>query len=154
MGMGAIDNIALIEAAVGRWKPPDVAFIRELRFFGLVELEDGTATSRVALCTLLQPRPPLSKGWPDPRGSFWEVRIEFDGVRELKINQGGSGDIQVQGFDIEDHSRSQMEGVSLRVLDYESHCISFWARSARVVSCTRSTTRPTSLPYCRIYPIE
>ena len=150
--MSAIENVALVEAKVGRWKPTDIAFIRELRFTSAFELDDGTKTSRVALRVLLQPRLPLFEGWPDPQGRFWEVQIEFDGVRELNVEQDGSGDIQVQGFDLEDHTGSQMEGINVQVLDYEFGCISFWARSAKILSCREVATRPTSSPYGRIYP--
>ena len=152
--MDAIANLSVIEAAVGRWKPSDIAFIRELRFQGVHVLDDGTLTSSLMLRALLQPRPPISAGWPDPRDKFWEVKIEFVGIRELKISQDGAGDLQVQGFDIKDHTGAQMEDVNLEVLDHDDGCISFWAKNAVIQSCREATGQPTTCPFGRVYPLE
>ncbi len=150
-----ITNTHLIESAVGRWKPSDVAFIRELLFRGISKGSDEDLISpTLELLVLIQPRPPQSVGWPDPDGRFWEARLKFEGVRELRVDQDGAGDLQVAGFDIADHSESQMEDVRLRVLDYEFNCIAFWASSAEVISCEPSTLRPHATPISRQYPGE
>jgi hypothetical protein len=152
--VNAIKGTEVVAAAVGRWSPADVAFIRELHFIADAEGPDGRPVSEVVLRLLLQPRPPQFGGWPDPHGRFWEAEVLFRGVREFAVTQQGTGDIQVQGFDIEDLSGSQLEGIRLRVLDYEFNRISFWATSGIVLSCREATAPPSSCPYGRAYPLD
>jgi hypothetical protein len=150
-----ITNIELIESQVGRWKPSDVAFIRELRFCGMKKGTDEELISpTLELIVLIQPRPLKSVGWPDPSGKFWEASLKFEGVQKFRVNQNGAADLQVAGFDIEDHSESQMENIRLHVFDYEFDSIDFWAHSAKIISCTPSTLRPHATPLSREYPID
>jgi hypothetical protein len=152
--MPVVENTHLVATAVGRWSPSDVAFIRELRFSGNAERPDGTSTTEVILRVLLQPRPALSQGWPDPRGRFWEVDIQFSGVRDFTIAQVGTGDIQTEDFAIEDLSHAQLEGIRLKVSDEPAGRISFWAKSAIVLACRETSEQPTALPFGRVYPGE
>jgi len=148
-----IADTDLIELSVGRWMPTDVAFVRDLFFSGTREAPDGSVNApTVELLVLIQPRPSQSTGWPDPKGPFWEARIRFNGVREFRVDQRGAGDLQVAGFNIEDHSKSQMEDARLRVFDYESDSIGFWAVSAQVLSCECCAIGPVASPYSREYP--
>jgi hypothetical protein len=150
-----ITNIEIIESQVGRWNPSDIAFIRELRFCGIKKGTDEVmSSSSLELLVLIQPRPLKSMGWPDPSGKFWEASLKFEGVQNFRVNQIGAGDLQVVGFDIEDHSESQMENIRLHVIDYEEDRIDFWAHSAKIISCTPSSLLPHATPLSREYPID
>src|SRR5438270_185479 len=112
--MAFVANSEVVERERGRRAPADVAFIRRfvfehcsLRGFDLI------------LLVLVQPRPPLSVSWPDPCGPFWEVEIVVQEVRDLSFTIHGPWDVQCPGFDIEDISDRQWEGVRLLVYDYE-----------------------------------
>src|SRR5262245_15538298 len=153
-GMPAVENTDLVAAAVGRWSPSDVAFIRELHFTGNAERPDSTGTAEVVLRVLLQPRPVLPRGWPDPHGKFWEVALRFSGVRGCTVAQVGAGDIQTEDFGVEDLSRSQREGIRLKVSDGGERFISFWAKSAIVLACREASERPAAIPLGQEYPGE
>jgi hypothetical protein len=146
--MSVVSNTQLVVQAVGNWSPLDVCFVRELRLTSL----QLRGRCELLLKVLLQPRPPQSAGWPDPAGRFWEVELRFDGVQELQGRQQGAGDLQVQGFDIEDLTRRWPEGIGLRVLGHEDRRLEFWARSAEILSCRETEERPTSQPSIRTYP--
>ena len=148
--MAAVANAEIAERVVGRWKPTDVAFIRR------VEFENCTSQSfDLALTVLLQPRPPLSVGWPDPSGPFWEVEIAFQGVRDLRFTIHGPWDVQCPGFDIEDISDRQWEGIKLLVYDYEGEpvgaALEFGAKAAAIRSCQRAGSGP-NCPISPEYP--
>src|SRR5437870_3092697 len=139
--MSFVANAEIVVGDVGRWQPSDVACIRRVWF------ENCHADSfDLALRALLQPRPPLSVGWPDPRGVFWEIEIAFQGARDLSLTLCGPWDIQTPGFAIEDIRDRQWEGVNLLVYDYEGlptgSSIRFGARSALVRSCRRAEYGP------------
>lgn len=75
-----VANTEVIEQFIGRWRPADVAFVRRLTF------ENCTSESfDVVLVLLLQARPPLSVGWPELSGPFWEAEIAFRDVRDLEF---------------------------------------------------------------------
>ncbi len=147
-------NIAgaeIVEAAVGRWLPTDVAFIRQFKF------ENCTASGfDLILLVLVQPRPPQSAGWPDPVGPFWEVEVAFERVGNLNFTIHGPWDVQCPGFDIEDISDRQWEGIKLLVYDYEGEPIGapirFGARSAVIRSCQPARYAPNSIVLTREYP--
>ncbi|HMC66145.1 MAG TPA: hypothetical protein VKI65_14510, partial [Gemmataceae bacterium] len=82
--MSVVANTELIEHELGRWQPTDVAFIRRFAY----ENWDGRSFD-LALMVLMQPRGPLSSGWPDPAQPFWEVEIVFHDVRDLSITVQG-----------------------------------------------------------------
>jgi len=145
--MEVVTNADLVERAVGRWQSTDIAFIRRFEF----EYYDGPSINLV-LQTLLQPRPPLSAGWPDPSGEFWEVLIAFERVSSLSLTIQGPWDFQTQGFVIEDIRNWQWEGVRLRVYDYEEAGYKFNAWSATIRSCERSRYGPGCPVLTRVYP--
>lgn len=78
--MAVVADTEMIVQQVGRWSPADVAYIRRVWFENL----DGVSFD-LALLLLLQARPPLSVGWPDPNTKFWEVEIVFNRVRDLVL---------------------------------------------------------------------
>jgi hypothetical protein len=45
-----------------------------------------------------------------------------------------------------------LEGVALRVYDYDENVISFWEAFLRVLGCDLSETIPSSNPISREYP--
>lgn len=87
--MSVVTNTEAIVREVGRWNPSDIAFIRRVSF----ENSDGISFDLV-LQVLVQPRPPLSAGWPDLNGRFWEAVLVFRGVRDLVLTVCGPWDIQ------------------------------------------------------------
>jgi hypothetical protein len=145
--VGVVANTGLVERAVGRWQSTDIAFIRRFDF----ENCDGQSFDLVLL-TLLQPRPPLSAGWPNPDGPFWEVIISFERVHSLSLTVNGPWDIQTEGFVIEDISAWQWEGVRLRVYDYEEGSYRFNAWSATIRSCIPARYGPGCPVLSRVYP--
>ena len=141
--MGVMRNVDLVQGLVGRWDPSEIAFIRELRFDG----EDD----RLELVVLLQPRTTGVPGWPDPKGTFWAVSMLFEGIRDLELSHCQTGDLQVEGLEISDHSDSQMEDVRLQVTGRDMGALSFWARSGVILGCERVATSVTAYPLGRRY---
>jgi hypothetical protein len=151
--MAIVANPEVVEREVGRWVPTDVAFIRRLDFENC-----SSRAFDLILMVLVQPRPPLSVAWPDPHGSFWEVEIAFQEVRDLSFTVHGPWDVQCPGFDIEDISDRQREGVRLLVHDYEGEPIGapirFLAKSAAIRFCRLAEYGPNSPVLTREYPGE
>lgn len=148
--MGVVAETEIVVAEVGRWDPADIAYIRRVSF----EEWDGSSFD-LNLVLLLQARPPLSAGWPDPTGEFWEVEIVFKRVRDLVLTVCGPGDIQTPGFSVEDIRERQWEGINLLVSDYEGLTqdgIRFGAKSAEVRSCRLAAFAPNSPGVWREYP--
>lgn len=63
--MGVVTGSEMIATHTGRWNPTDVACIRRVSFENW-----NDASFDLALLLLLQPRPPIPAGWPDPNGKF------------------------------------------------------------------------------------
>ena len=148
--MDVVTGTKIIAQQIGRWDPADVAYIRRVSF----ENWEGTYFD-LTMLLLLQARPPLSAGWPDPNREFWETVISFQGVRDLSLTICGPWDIQTPGFALEDIRERQWEGVNLLVYDYEGltqEGIRFGAKSALVRSCRRTEFSPNSLGVWREYP--
>lgn len=148
--MEIVSGTELVIGQVGRWQPQDVAFIRRVSF----ENWDGV-TFDVAMLLLLQPRPAVSAGWPDPDGKFWDIDIAFKHVRNLSFTICGPWDIQTPGFALDDIRDRQWEGVKLLVYDFEGltkEGISFGAKSAAIRSCQPTVHPPGSPEVWREYP--
>jgi hypothetical protein len=148
--MGVVTGIEIVASQAGRWNPADVAYIRRVSF----ENWDSVSFD-LALLLLLQPRPPLSAGWPDPNGRFWEVDIVFNRVRDLVLTVCGPWDIQTPGFSLDDIRERQWEGINLLVSDYEGLTqdgIRFGAKSAQIRSCRPAAFPPNSPGVWREYP--
>jgi hypothetical protein len=149
--MSVVANAEIVVREVGRWQPSDIACIRRVWF----ENCDGQSFD-LALRALLQPRPPLSAGWPDPQGVFWEAEIAFHGVRDLRLIPCGPWDIQTPGFAIEDIRDRQWEGVNLLAYDCEGlptgSSIRSGAKSAVARSCRRAEYGPAPPGLWREYP--
>ena len=148
--MDVVTGTEIVAAQAGRWDPADVAYIRRVSF----ENCDG-ASFDLTLLLLLQPRPPLSAGWPEPNGKFWEVEIVFNRVRDLVLTVCGPWDIQTPGFSLDDIRARQWEGINLLVSDYEGLTqdgIRFGAKSAQVRSCRPASFPPNSPGVWREYP--
>jgi hypothetical protein len=149
--MSVIADTEVVVREVGRWQPSDVACIRRFSF----ENWDGPSFD-LALRLLLQPRPPLSAGWPDPNGLFWEVDVGFQGVRDLHLTLCGPWDIQTAGFAIDDIRDRQWDGVNLLVYDYEGlpsgSSIRFGSKCAVVRGCRRAHRGPDLAGLWREYP--
>ena len=150
--MTVITDIKKIIDQVGRWCPSDVAYIRHVSFENCEQ-----QSFDMVLKVLLQPRLPLSTGWPDPNGTFWEVEIAFYQVQNLSLTMNGPWDIQTPGFALDDIRDRQWEGINLLVYDYERLAkeeINFGARSAQVRNCRPALCAPNSPNLWREYPGE
>jgi hypothetical protein len=148
--MAFVLDTDIVARQVGRWDPSDIAYVRRISF----ENWDGPAFD-LALLFLFQPRPPLSAGWPDPLGKFWEADISFKRVRDLSVTICGPWDIQTPGFALEDIHDRHWEGVNLLVYDYEGltqENIRFGAESAQVRTCQPTLFAPNSPGMWREYP--
>jgi hypothetical protein len=148
--MGFVTGTEVIANQAGRWDPADVAYIRRVSF----EDWDGDCFDLILLL-LLQPRPPLSTGWPDPNGKFWEAEFAFCQVRDLVLTVCGPWDIQTPGFALEDIRDRQWEGINLLVYDYDGLTqdgIRFGAKSAHIRSCRPVKYAPNSPGVWREYP--
>ena len=148
--MPIVTDTEIIIRNVGRWVPSDVAYIRRVAFENWI----GDSFDLVLLL-LLQPRPPLSNGWPDPNGKFWEAAIGFEGVRDFSLTICGPSDFQTPGFALEDIRERQWEGLNLLVYDYEGltkEGIQFAAKSAQVRSCQLAEFPPNSPNVWREFP--
>ena len=150
--MSVIKNLDILETRVGRWRPSDIAFIVEALF-----QSDGIGA--VTLRCLLQRRDLAMDGWPDCSGAFWDVELRFTGVRKFRLEQPGIGHVQVQGFDIIDHSSDSSSSLERMPRRWQpvrrnstTHCsgtanASFSSRTIMPCSATRgrSTGRRSSL---------
>lgn len=148
--MAAVANSEMVVKQVGHWNPADVAYIRRISF----EDWDGVSFG-LSLLVLLQPRPPLSTGWPDPDGKFWEVEIAFNRVQNLLLTVIGPWDMQTPGFSLEDIRDRQWDGINILVSDFErltDDGIRFGAKSAQVRSCRPAAFPPNSPGLWRTYP--
>ncbi|HYE60680.1 MAG TPA: hypothetical protein VD997_01675 [Phycisphaerales bacterium] len=128
--MPAIQNKELVEAAVGRWHAGDVAWVSAVHL-----REDAT----LVLTALMQRRDHALKGWPARDLPVHQVTMEFGGVRDLSLLAPGGLPVQIGGFDIEDCSDAQMEGIAFRVSDYEHGRLSFACSTIRVASVAAAT---------------
>jgi hypothetical protein len=148
--MAVVTGTEIIVQQVGRWDPADVAYIRRVSF----ENWDSQSFD-LALLLLLQPRPPLSVGWPDRDRKFWQADVVFRRVRDLVLTICGPWDIQTPGFALDDIRHRQLEGIKLLVSDYEGltqEGISFGAESALVRGCRPAEFPPNSPGEWREYP--
>jgi hypothetical protein len=148
--MAVVADTEIIVQQVGRWNPADVAYVRRFWF------ENWDCESfDLALLLLVQPRPPLSAGWPDVNGRFWETEIVFNRVRNLVLTVSGPWDMQTPGFSMDDIRERQWEGIGLLVSDYEGLTqdgIRFGAKSAQVRHCRPAAFAPNSPGVWREYP--
>ena len=68
----------------------------------------------------------------EPPRDRYRARLEFVGVRELRIRGFGGCLTQINGLDIVDVSERQLEGIRYRVEDYEHDSIGFMCQLAAV----------------------
>lgn len=141
--MKRLENAEIIDNLIEDWSTTNIAFIREINFCGRIQQIDGRYTSLLKIVALYQSyekhetRNGKYSGWPNIEDDFYEVSIEFKGIKELYLRGVGT-DIQVSGFMIEDLDKNQMDNIRLYIYDYEEDIISFYAESGRVLSCEKT----------------
>jgi hypothetical protein len=129
--MADIEGTAAVEAAVGRWSPWDLARVVALSL-STDPVEDWTV---LVLDALWQRRDMGGAGWPDPRGRWFRVSLEFAGVRNLRLRCEGLP-LSIMGFEIHDVSSRGASEVRFQVEDYEGDRIGFECRGVAVRSVT------------------
>ena len=73
----------------------------------------------------------------EERDPNFEIKLQFSGVTNLKINEFGNDVTRIIGFDIQDVKNNQWEGIAWEVLDYEEDRLHFYAKTARIISCDK-----------------
>lgn len=114
-----------------KWKPSDIAFIKELRW----------SNNNLRIVFYGQFRDPVTI-WPDRSKDFFEVVITFKNVINLRLDFNASGLHQISGFDILDISSDGLEQINFKIEDYEDDSISFYCEEIEV----NELTNPIELP--------
>lgn len=127
--MTDIRNRHLVEEALGRWRPCDLAFIESLSY---VSGEEGTR-SKLDIVALFQRRDEAKE--PSKAAGTARVAIRFEGVSNLNVKSFGPFPKQVVGFDITDVSDRGWERIRFAVEDYENGDISLNCEDVTILSC-------------------
>ncbi len=122
-------NVQSLVNVVGRWQAADVAFIRSLHY----QAQQTRNTAELHLECILERRDTAKQGWPSEGNPRFKVVFRFTGVTDLSINEFGSGETQVMGFDIVDLSERGWEA-KYEVQDYENNRIHFLCADIEVIS--------------------
>ncbi|MFC5269892.1 hypothetical protein [Adhaeribacter terreus] len=108
-----IENLDLTEKISKEWKPYNLAFIKRL------ELQEG----ELIITFLYQERG--ASAWPDTSKQFYEVKIIFDSVSNLKLNFDRNYFYQISGFNITDISKDGWEDINFEITEIENEVINF-----------------------------
>lgn len=122
-----VDNTELVESALGRWCPNDLAVL-----LGFQSMANEQHHTILTIESAWQAK--SMDSWPDFSDFFYKVSMTFYDVRNLTLKFECPSWQQIMGFDInhiEDHGWDSM---CLEVLDYEHGAIAFYCASAIVTS--------------------
>jgi hypothetical protein len=129
------------------WRAEELAFILELAYCANVGFDnDEGRGSHVIMRALAQPKDRNAVSWPRLDGEWFELELQFLGVRDLRIEQFGPGALQLNGFLIEDYSGRGWDGINFKVEDYEDNRLSLYCNRVIVKSRMPLLCRPTYLP--------
>lgn len=121
-----MENTALVEAELGRWKPVDLAFVESLSLRG--------PAGSIQLDGPFQKRSAGSQEWPNIHKPLLRVSMLFEGVSQFELKKW-NGVTQVMGFDIVKVDKPGWEnGPTLHVLDYEDGVVEFFARGGTILA--------------------
>ena len=70
----------------------------------------------------------------EDRSPNCRMRIHFEGIRGLSLEEFGGGQTRITGLAIDDISDRGWERIYWEVIDFEDGMLKFYARSARIVS--------------------
>lgn len=121
--MKKIKNIERITSVYAGWKPSDIAFIKSIEW----------ANYHLILAVYCQ----LRGGgivWPNMDDDFFEVKLDFYNVSNLKLDFIANGLQQISGFDILDVSDSGLENINFQIEDYEDGAIGFNCEAIEIIS--------------------
>lgn len=98
----------------------DVTYIKHLEYF---EEEDGTRTVSSLILTFIC----------ESKTERYEAIVKFIDVTSFKLDFGGSGAIQITGFEILDISNKQWDTIRYQVEDWENGIIFFYCKAYEVI---------------------
>ncbi len=129
------------------WNAEEIAFILDVMYCANVDGDDPDEQgSFIAMRALGQPRDRSVPSWPSLNGAWFEVRLRFLGVRDVRLDRFGPGPQQVMGFSIDDYSDRGWDGVTYKIGDYEDDRIAFYCSRIIVESRVPLEHRPMFLP--------
>lgn len=117
-----IKKIEKIISIYTTWKPSDVAFIKSLEW----------SINNLAIVFYCQLRSTVN-GWPDNSKEFFEIKVNFNSVSNMKLDFSGSGLHLISGFDILDISGNGLEKINFQIEDYENDSINFCCEEIEII---------------------
>ena len=119
--MDKITKLEKILSLYSSWRPSDIAFVKEIKWYSNTLVINFYSQLRDRL-----------KSWPDLSETFFEISMTFKGVTDFKLYFNGMGPERISGFDILDISDRGMEKLNFQIEDYENDNISFMCGSIEV----------------------
>lgn len=129
--MKTINKIEKITSVYSAWKPSDVAFIKALEW----------SINNLVVIFYCQLRSSVN-GWPDMSKDFFEIKVNFSNVSNLKLDFSGAGLHQISGFDILDISENGLEKINFQIEDYENDSINFNCEEVEIIEVFDSGKSP------------
>ena len=111
------------------WKPSDLAFIKTIEW----------SINNLVIIFYCQLRSNVN-GWPDMSKDFFEIKMNFSNVSNLKLDFGGAGLHQILGFDILDISNNGLEKINFQIEDYENDSINFICEEIEIIEVSNCFT--------------
>jgi hypothetical protein len=71
---------------------------------------------------------------------FFEIKMNFSNVSNLKLDFGGAGLHQILGFDILDISNNGLEKINFQIEDYENDSINFICEEIEIIEVSNCFT--------------
>jgi hypothetical protein len=120
--MKMIKKIEKVTSIYTAWKPSDVAFIKSIEW----------SINNLVIIFYCQLRSNVN-GWPDMSKDFFEIKVNFSNVSNLKLDFSGAGVHQISGFDILDISKNGLEKINFQIEDYENDSINFICEEVEII---------------------
>lgn len=132
--MATVKNTIAAETTLGRWYPGDLAFIEEITY----RCRSSGEPSVLQIVGRAQRRDTIDGAWPSNSAPQFRVRLQFRGIRDLRIREIGDTPKQVTGFDIVDISDRGWEGVAFEIEDYENGIIHFLCNEIELIEVAKA----------------
>lgn len=71
--------------------------------------------------------------WPDMYDDFFEMKLRFDNVSNLKLDFQGKGLQQTTGFNMLDVSANGLESINYQIEDYEAGIIALACEAIEIM---------------------
>ncbi|HEY8956685.1 hypothetical protein [Chitinophaga sp.] len=121
--MKKINNLERITSIYPAWKPSDIAFVKSVEWA-------SHCLTMVAYCQLRG----NESGWPDMATDFFEIKLDFHSVSNLRLDFPGNGWQQISGFNILDVSANGLENINFQIEDYENGVIGFNCEAIEIIA--------------------